>query len=95
MSAPAVPCRAAECFEFADEGGEPFTCGYDDAPGLSPDLLPLDGLDLGDVDALLRHSIEVRLEAVAAIAEAQYTCEVANMMLERLGGGRRPRRWRR
>jgi hypothetical protein len=91
MSAPAVPLCDAEGFEFADAGGEPLTCGYDDAPGLSPDPPTVDGFDLEDVDAVLRHSVKVRLEAVAAIAEAQYTCEVAHMILERLGGGRRPR----
>ena len=91
MSAPAVRRCHAECFEFADGGGQPLTCGYDDAPGLSPDPLTIDGFDFEEVDAVLRHSIKVRLEAVAAIAEAQYTCEVAHMILERLGGARRPR----
>jgi len=78
MSAPAPPLTAVACVEDAGTPSE------SDAPAI---VLPQ--LDLDDVDALLRRSVEARLTAVAAIAEAQYTCEVADLMLERL---RRPAR---
>jgi hypothetical protein len=52
-----------------------------------------DPLDLDEVDVLLKRSVEARLVAVAAIAETRYTCEVADLMLERLQRpGKRARR---
>ena len=78
MSAPAVPLSAVACIEDTGPPSEP------DAPGI---VLP--PLDLAEVDTLLKRSVEARLTAVAASAEAQYTCEVADLVLERL---RRPTR---
>jgi hypothetical protein len=74
MSAPAVPLCAVACVE------EPRAPSDADAPGI---LLPT--IDLEEVDALVKRSVEARLVAVAAIAETQYTCDVADLMLERLG----------
>ena len=73
MSAPAPPLTAVACVE------DPGLPSESDAPAI---VLPQ--LDLAEVDALVKRSVEARLTAVAAIAEAQYTCEVADLMLERL-----------
>jgi hypothetical protein len=73
MSAPAVPLSGVACVEDAASPLE------SDAPAI---LTP--SLDLDEVDGLLRRSVEARLGAVKAIAEMQYACDVADLVLERL-----------
>jgi len=87
MSAPAVPRCAAPCVgevEEVDEVEDAVAPLDSDGPGI---LLPT--LDLDEPDTLVKRSVEARLVAVAAIAETRYTCDVADLVLERL---RRPAR---